>query len=388
MGWFNSGHRSAVAFVLKRKSRSVYIVMLELRKGNLPKHIAGATDSGFGMWHGIFGHDDVVERFRQILSSGRLASTYLFVGPPGVGKRRFALELAHSLLCTEAEASNLDPCGKCESCRMFAAGNHPDLEVISLPSDKATLPIELFIGDREHRNQEGLCHRIGLRPFFGRRKVAVIDDADHFGIPSANCLLKTLEEPPPSAFLILIGTSPSRQLPTIRSRSQVVRFQPLDVKTVAKILVETGAVGDRDLALCAAELSEGSVERAAQLADPALWGFRDQLFSALTAPWLDSVRLARAVQAFVDEAGKEASQRRRRLRVVIGFAVEFYRSRFYEEPQGQLAAVNAALDACLAALEHIDRNANLGLVVQRWCEELAESTAPTAGQPQRMGERR
>src|SRR6476619_1277004 len=103
------------------------------------------------MWRGIYGHDDVVERFRRILSSGKLASTYLFVGPPGVGKRRFALELAHSLLCTETADAGLEPCGKCESCRMFAAGNHPDLESIELPADKSTLPIEAFIGDREHR---------------------------------------------------------------------------------------------------------------------------------------------------------------------------------------------------------------------------------------------
>jgi len=204
------------------------------------------------MWHGILGHDDVVEQFRRTLASGRLASTYLFVGPPGVGKRRFAIELAHSLLCTESDEATLEPCGKCESCRMFAAGNHPDLELIGLPPDKATLPIDLFIGDREHRNQEGLCHRLGLRPFFGRRKVAIIDDADHFGIPSANCLLKTLEEPPLSAMLILIGTSPSRQLPTIRSRSQVVRFRGLNVETVANILVESGAVTERQLAMRAA----------------------------------------------------------------------------------------------------------------------------------------
>src|SRR3954464_12470122 len=243
------------------------------------------------MWHGIIGHDDVVDRFRRTLATGRLASTYLFVGPPGVGKRRFAIELAHSLLCTENDEATLEPCGRCESCRMFEAGNHPDLEVLKLPPDKSTLPIELFIGDLAHRNREGLCQRIGLRPFFGRRKVAIIDDADYFGIASANCLLKTLEEPPPSALLILIGTSPSRQLPTIRSRSQVVRFRALDVDTVANILVESGAVADRKLAMRAAELSEGSVERARQLADPALWSFRDQLSSALAATPIDSVRL-------------------------------------------------------------------------------------------------
>ena len=330
------------------------------------------------MWHGILGHDDVVEQFRRTLASGRLASTYLFVGPPGVGKRRFAIELAHSLLCTESDEAALEPCGKCESCRMFAAGNHPDLELIGLPPDKATLPIDLFIGDREHRNQEGLCHRLGLRPFFGRRKVAIIDDADHFGIPSANCLLKTLEEPPPSAMLILIGTSPSRQLPTIRSRSQVVRFRGLDVETIASILIESGAVAERQLAMRAAELSEGSVERALQLADPALWSFRDQLTSALAVSPIESVRLGRAVQAFVDEAGKESSQRRERLRIIIGFAVEFYRSKLrIDQPHG---ADLQALDACLTALEQIDRNANLGLVIQHWCEELNGFSGGIAGQ--------
>src|SRR3954467_4085759 len=163
------------------------------------------------MWQGILGHDDVVAQFRRTLASGRLASTYLFVGPPGVGKRRFAIELAHSLLCTESDEAALEPWGKCDSCRMVAAGNHPDLELIGLPADKATLPIDLFIGDRDHRNQEGLCHRIGLRPFFGRRKVAVLDGAVTFGIPSANCLLKTLEGPPPSAMLTLISTISTRQ---------------------------------------------------------------------------------------------------------------------------------------------------------------------------------
>jgi DNA polymerase-3 subunit delta' len=261
---------------------------------------------------------------------------------------------------------------------MFAAGNHPDLELIGLPPDKATLPIDLFIGDRDHRNQEGLCHRIGLRPFFGRRKVAIIDDADHFGIASANCLLKTLEEPPPSAILILIGTSPSRQLPTIRSRSQVVRFRGLDRETVANILIESGAVPERQRALRAAELSEGSVERALQLADPALWSFRDQLTSALTASPIDSVRLARAVQAFVDEAGKESSLRRERLRIIIGFAVEFYRSKLrIDQPH---VADLEVLDACLTALEQIDRNANLGLVIQHWCEELNGFSGGIAGQ--------
>jgi DNA polymerase III subunit delta' len=330
------------------------------------------------MWHGILGHDDVVEQFRRTLASGRLASTYLFVGPPGVGKRRFAIELAHSLLCTVNDEAALEPCGKCESCRMFAAGNHPDLDIVNLRPEKLELAISQFVGFDEFLKQDALCHRIALKPFFGGRRVAIIDDADYFNRFSANCLLKTLEEPPANSLLILIGTSPSRQLPTIRSRSQVVRFRGLDVDTVANILIESGMVADRQLAVRAAELSEGSVERAQQLADPALWSFRDQLSSALAVSPIDSVRLSRAVQAFVDEAGKESSQRRERLRVVIGFAVEFYRSKLRtNEPHGTDLD---ALDACLNALEQVDRNANLGLVIQHWCEELSGFSSGNSGQ--------
>ncbi len=323
------------------------------------------------MWRSIFGHDEVVERFRQTLASGRLASTYLFVGPAGVGKRRFAIELAHALLCTASADAALEPCGRCESCRLFAAGNHPDLDAVGLPPDKSALPISLFIGDEEHRNQEGLCHRIALKPFFGRRKIAIVDDSDHFSIPSANCLLKTLEEPPPSALLILIGTSPSRQLPTIRSRSQIVRFAPLDQDIVARILFENGLVADREQAARAAALSDGSIELALQMTDPALGDFRKQLLNELNVPLVESVRLARSVQAFVDEAGKEPAQRRNRLRIVIGFAVEHFRAVMRETSNEALEAAVSALDACLASLEHVDRNANMALVIQNWCEELS-----------------
>ena len=323
------------------------------------------------MWRGIVGHDAVVDRFRQTLSSGRLASTYLFVGPSGIGKRRFALELAHSLICTESLETALEPCGRCESCRLFAAGSHPDLEVVGLPPDKSALPISLFIGDDQHRNQEGLCHRIALKPYYGRRRIAIVDDADHFSIPSANCLLKTLEEPPPSALLILLGTSPARQLPTIRSRSQVVRFAPLDQDEVVRILMETGAITDPQQAARAAEYSEGSVERALQMADPALRDFRRELLRELTLPVLESVRLARMVQPFVDEAGKVASQRRERLRIVMGFAVDYFRTQLRESGEMPPHAIIHALDACLSSLEYVDRNANLATVVQYWCEELA-----------------
>ena len=99
-----------------------------------------------------------------------------------------------------------------------------NLILIEKPADKSTIPLAAFLGDDSRRMREGLCHDIALKPFMGGRKVAIIDDADYLNEESANCLLKTLEEPPPNSLLILIGTSADKQLPTILSRSQIVPF--------------------------------------------------------------------------------------------------------------------------------------------------------------------
>src|SRR2546423_15242501 len=99
----------------------------------------------------IRGHDRVVEKFRRALANGRLASTFLFVGPAGIGKRTFALKLAQGLLCERAPVERLEPCGECPSCHQVASLNHPDVELVSKPSDKAFIPLELLIGDAEHR---------------------------------------------------------------------------------------------------------------------------------------------------------------------------------------------------------------------------------------------
>ena len=268
------------------------------------------------VWQGIDGHDEVAERFRLALGAGRLASSFLFVGPPGVGKRLFAEKLAQALLCANAAEEQLTPCGKCTSCLQVASRTHPDLYVIEKPADRASIPLSLFVGDDAHRMREGLCHDIALKPFMGGRKVAIIDDADTLGEESANCLLKTLEEPPPRSVLILIGTSADKQLPTIRSRCQTIRFQPLASQEVAEILESRGLIADPQQARRLSEFAEGSVQRALELADDELWAFRLQLLRALASPQVESVALARELVAFVDAAGKEAGVRRARARQV------------------------------------------------------------------------
>src|SRR5690606_35537516 len=111
------------------------------------------------------------------------------------------------LFCPNTADEELTACGQCASCQLMAAGNHPDLLEVTLKKDKRALQIDQFVGDGEHRNREGLCHDISMRPALSNRRVAVIDHADTFNVNTANALLKTLEEPPPRSLIILIGTS-------------------------------------------------------------------------------------------------------------------------------------------------------------------------------------
>ncbi|MCE5268777.1 MAG: DNA polymerase III subunit delta' [Planctomycetaceae bacterium] len=348
-------------------------------------------------WHGIEGHDEVVEEFRRALRRGRLASSFLFAGPAGIGKRTFALKLAQAMLCQARPEDALDPCGQCPSCVQAAAGTHPDIAMVAKPADRAFIPLELLIGEREHRRREGLCHEIGLRPYLGGRKIALIDDADYLNAEAANALLKTLEEPPPQSVLILIGTTPAKQLPTIRSRCQLIRFRPLPTEVVSRLLVAKGLVEDGTAADRLAQYSEGSVQRALELSDAGLWTFRNTLYQRLSEPMLDSVRLAQGVATFVDEAGKEASARRARLRQVVAFAADFYRElmraqcgsaltadrelrehvdRAMQRGPGDRQATLARLDRCLDASAQIDRNANQATLIECWMDDLARGESP------------
>lgn len=346
-------------------------------------------------WNGIEGHDRVVEQFRRALQLGRLASTFLFVGPPGVGKRTFALSLAQALLCETRDEAALDPCGVCPACLQVKAESHPDLELVARRKDKALLTLDLFIGDKEHRGEEGLCHRISLRPSRGGRKIAIIDDADYLNAESANCLLKTLEEPPPRSVLILVGTSEQRQLPTIRSRCQPVRFRPLPVDVVERLLVDKQLIEDPAEAAQLAELSDGSLERTLSLADPDLRAFRAHLFELLTDLDAQQFKLAAEVTACTNEAGKEAPLRRARMKLLFGFAVDFYRGLMRKldglPPEGDRAlrqsldraakqfrhdaeAAAACLERCLEGIGEIDRNANQATLAECWADDLAAIT--------------
>jgi DNA polymerase-3 subunit delta' len=343
------------------------------------------------------GHDKILAQFRHALARNRLASTFLFVGPAGIGKRLFAMKMAEGLLCERRPEEALDPCGECPSCHQVRAHSHPDVELLARPADKAFIPVELLIGDKEHRMREGLCYNISLKAYSGRRKIAIIDDADYLNKEGANCLLKTLEEPPPRSVLILIGTSEQRQLPTIRSRCQVVRFAPLAESDVAALLVEQGICPDPAAAKRAAAMSGGSVARAAQWCDEDLVEFRGALLSVLAQREFHHGEAAKLISQFVESAGKEPAAKRARLKLVVSLAEEFYREALLRLTRRASEGVSptdsqledalkttirwlpgdesaaGCLDVCLDATAHIDANANQATLIDWWLDELASA---------------
>ncbi|MFI5459965.1 MAG: ATP-binding protein [Isosphaerales bacterium] len=335
-------------------------------------------------WHSIRGHDRIVESLRIGLREGRLPHALLFVGPPGIGKRSFARKLAQALLCEARPDHALDPCEACPGCLQVWAGTHPDFIEAGLPEDKHELPIRVI---RE------LCDQFGLKPARGVHKVAILDDADALNEEASNAFLKTLEEPPPGAVLILIGTSAELQLDTIVSRCQVLRFDPLPEPEIAALLLEQGVASDPADAARLAALAEGSLSRARGLADTELERFRRSLIDEIAADHgFEAPELAHRLQAFIKQAGKESFDQRRRASLLIGELTRFFRGILWQtaglappcpDPDDRRAAVALAgrlepedvfvlADRCLEADYHVQRHLYMPLILSSLMHDLGK----------------
>lgn len=200
----------------------------------------------------IIGQPRSLEILRSALGNGRLHHAYLFIGPEGVGKRTVALALAKALHCEQAAN---DFCDRCAACARIQSGNHPDVRVVEVLTDKKEITIQQV---REVEKE------INFRSFSGKRKVAIIDPATSLNLSSQNALLKTLEEPPRDSLLILIAGNSGALLPTLRSRCLRISFGPLARDEVAQYLTDKAGI-DRDEARLRAALSMGSLGAALRL---------------------------------------------------------------------------------------------------------------------------
>jgi DNA polymerase III subunit delta' len=276
-------------------------------------------------WDDLRGHRDQIEMLRRSIARGRQAHAYLFAGSAGIGKSRFARIFAQSLFCENHADTELLACNECSPCRQMNAKSHPDFFAIGCPEGKNEIPVSVFFGDKEHRGKDGLIHDISLRPMAGSRRIAVIDDANRMNEEGANAMLKTLEEPPPNSMLILIAENLDAMLPTIRSRCQLVRFSSLAANDVTALLLENEIASTPEEASAAAGMSEGSLQTASQLLNPALRTLRLSLYDALATADLRPIDVAKAMTSGIDELGGDTNEQRRNAGWLIRFAQEFYR---------------------------------------------------------------
>ena len=197
----------------------------------------------------IRGQDRQIEILTNSIKSGTVSHAYLFTGISGIGKRATATAMAKALNC---ETGRGDFCDCCISCKKIAHRTHPDIHWVEPEGDYIKI-------DQIRRMQE----QIKFTLYEGTRKVVIIDKAQHMNLQSSNCLLKTLEEPPPHTVLILLTTAPYRMLPTIRSRCQRVMFQPLSSELISEIVREMHG-GNNEKIKLSASLAGGSVGKAIQ----------------------------------------------------------------------------------------------------------------------------
>lgn len=196
------------------------------------------------------GHPVIVDLLQRTMARDRVPQTILMAGPPGVGKFTTALALARALNC-HACVDGL-ACGQCSVCERITLGKFSDVVVVNR-GDLASISIKVI--------REKVLAPIGYRPFEGRKRVFIIDGADDLTWEAQDSLLKTLEEPPPAAVLILVATSPDALKATVLSRCRRLRFGNLTDEEVARVLVERLGM-DAASARSRAAIAGGSVGQA------------------------------------------------------------------------------------------------------------------------------
>ena len=206
----------------------------------------------------IIGHEVIIDVLRGYVRKERLPHALLFAGDEGIGKRLTAINLAKTLNCNALNGlhdmhHDIDCCDECTSCRKIDKLMHPDLFLIRPEGPGGQIQVSAV-----RELQESLSYK----PYEGRWKVAIIDDADALNLSAANAFLSTLEEPPAQAIIILITARPDMLLETIRSRCQRLNFSPLPLGSMGQLLKDKYKGLDNRQLMLLSELSGGRLGHA------------------------------------------------------------------------------------------------------------------------------
>jgi len=206
----------------------------------------------------ILGQNKAINLLKNQIIRNRLAHSYIFLGQRGVGRKKTAIELSKILNCYSG--SNIDCCDSCISCQKIDKLIHPDLHIIDFEWQRKILEEKILSNVLKIDAIRAMQKEINLKPYEGRYKTFIIEPAERLNIDAANCLLKTLEEPPENSIIILITTTLESLPKTIISRCQKIKFENLNNDIIKKILGYN--IEDEIL-----NLSNGSIEKAKLLVD-------------------------------------------------------------------------------------------------------------------------
>ena len=272
-------------------------------------------------WH-LTGHEWAVDMLQKHIVHGTTRHAYLFSGPPGLGRRTLALRFAQALNCPTPLKPGI-PCGVCRDCQQIAAMRHADLTVVQSEAEGSILKVDQV---REARKT------LTLKPYMSKYRVALFLRFHEANDNAANALLKTLEEAPSYAVLILTADSPEQLLPTILSRCEVLRLRPLSVEAVQRELEKRGLENSR--ARLIAHISGGRMGYAIRLTeDGALLESREERLNDLLA-LLPASRVEKFAYADRLARDKEA------MRQTIAYWLSYWRDVMLRTAQAQTPLVN------------------------------------------------
>ena len=322
----------------------------------------------------VAGHDHLLDLISTAAARGTLPPSLIFAGPAGVGKRTTAIALAQLLNCRTPVARGsegaADACGVCPSCTRIARGVHADVLMVE-PGDTGAIKVDQI---------RDAIERTAYRPFEGRRRVVILDQADTTLVEAQNALLKTLEEPPAASTFVLVTSRPDVLLPTVRSRCQRLRFGRLAPADVARVLVAKYSMPET-AAHAAASAADGSVGQALEESSEDFAAARDAAERLLkgVAFSADPRRRLDGAKQLLGGGSSDRDELARRLRallsllrdlgVLLSRADERYLANADMKPQlgGVIQAFDAdrtvrAFSAVDRALSALERNASPKIV--------------------------
>ena len=341
----------------------------------------------------ILGQEDAARSLQSAVRRARVANAYLFRGPEGVGKAKMALEFAKLLSC---EKPTGEPCGRCHPCELIEAGTYPDVHIVG-PADGGRC---ITVGQVRETNRA-----VFLYPTLGKWKIFIIRDADDLRDDAQNMMLKTLEEPPGDTVIILLAARPHRLFSTIPSRCQALRFRPLPLRHLDKILERIAPDEPKEARSFAAAYAAGSAaaaRRALAAQGPAVRDHLVELIAKLRPG--AAFPIAADIYERVASAAKEKQleDQREAMRFYLDVLARLYRDMIIvaagvaevplfnadrraliEEMAGRTGLSAAARSAgwLLDGRANIDRNANIRLALEDSLCRVAQLVGTSAAAP-------